>query len=416
MSPQCDGWQRGPDYNMSPCPWQTTLFYLCLDELWPDCGIIGKLQKVTMRPHSRWKLVRAGGKMAPEIWSQSEIEEQWQQLNPIFIMGRQRTGTSIMWRALRTAGFLGFPEGHLWFDLVESLARLRDPEHQKRLRQEIFTLGSGRNLVLEKRFALMVDQFHRGLLPPDLVRWVDKSPGVHPVRLAPMLAELFPRAQFIFMLRNPITTVNSAAHYIPKNVKPTVAINPDAEKPLRVYRAICRHWVRVMELWRQVRPMLADRYIEVAQEHIVENPDKIAALLAEFLGIPQFAQAIGDVFQSRRENTAFPDRDVDDFFYPVDWTDEQKTVLTEVCLDEMTVWGYPLDFQRPGGPDPTHVMGADSEPMDVTAYYQWLEHQNELLYRGELAACKESLARINQGRVMQVLNAMNGLLRRLRLQ
>jgi hypothetical protein len=316
-----------------------------------------------------------------------------------------------MWRALRVAGFLGFPEGHLWFDLVESLARLRNPEHQKRLRQGIFTLGSGRNLMLERRFALMIDQFHRDLLPPDLVRWVDKSPGVHPVRLAPMLAELFPRAQFIFMQRNPITTVNSAVHYVPKNVKSAVAVNPDAEKPLHTYRAVCQHWVRVAKLWRQVRPMLVGRYIEVAQERIVETPDKVAENLAEFLDIPQFAEAIADLFRSRRENTAFPDRNVDDFFYPVNWTGEQQAVLIEICRGEMTIWGYPLDFQHPGGPDRAPVM--DAEPMDMATYCQWLEHQNEVLYRGELAACREILARINQGRVMRVLNAMNRLLRRL---
>ena len=81
-----------------------------------------------------------------------EDEKRWQCLDPIFIMGRQRTGTSIMWRALKYAGFLGFPEGHLWFDLVGSFARLRDPTYLENLRRDIYTLGSGRNLVLEKRF------------------------------------------------------------------------------------------------------------------------------------------------------------------------------------------------------------------------------------------------------------------------
>jgi len=73
--------------------------------------------------------------MTLEMLDQSEIEERWRRLDPIFIMGRQRTGTSIIWRALQVAGFFGFPEGHLWFDLVESLARLRDPEFQKDIRQ-----------------------------------------------------------------------------------------------------------------------------------------------------------------------------------------------------------------------------------------------------------------------------------------
>jgi hypothetical protein len=345
--------------------------------------------------------------VAQEI--QSEIEERWQCLDPIFIMGRQRTGTSIMAKALQVAGFFGFPEGHLWFDLVESFARLRDPTYQENVRYDFFALGSGRNLVLEKRFALMMDQFHRDFLPPNLVRWVDKSPGTHSVRLAPMLAELFPRSQFIFMQRNPITTLHSTIHVVSMERN-----DPTVKRDLQVFCVTCRHWVRVMELWRQVRPLLPGRYIEVAQEHIAEMPDQVAERVAKFLGIPQFAEAIADVFKSRRENTIFPDRDVGDFIYPVDWTDEQEKMLTDICWDEMSIWGYPLDFQHPGGPDPAHAVIFESEPMDMdmATYYRWLDRQRDR----ELAQYKELLARIREGRVMRVLNKADKYLRRLGLR
>ena len=67
--------------------------------------------------------------MGASEMEQSEIEAQWRRLDPIFILGRQRTGTSIVWRALQAAGFWGFNEGYLWFDLVEPLARFRDPDY-----------------------------------------------------------------------------------------------------------------------------------------------------------------------------------------------------------------------------------------------------------------------------------------------
>jgi len=341
------------------------------------------------------------------------IEEEWQRLDPVFIMGRQRTGTSITWRALRVAGLRGFPEGHLWFDLVEAFARFRNPSYQENVRQEIFTLGSGRNRALEQRFALMMDRFQRDFLGGDLVRWVDKSPGVHAVRLAPMVAELFPRAQFIFMMRNPITTVNSAVHYVPRNREDEPLVRDD--KPLYVYRTTCQHWVRVMELWRQVRPLLGERALEIAQEEIVERPVQVSERLAAFLGIPESARELADVFQSRRENTAFPDREVGDFFYPVDWTGEQKRVLAEVCGEEMALWGYPLDFERPGGPRSPQAAPRESPLEDMATYYRWLEHQNELIYRSELAMYKETLARVEQGRVMRTLKALERLLARLGL-
>lgn len=351
--------------------------------------------------------------MSVEIPNQADIEERWRHLDPIFIMGRQRSGTSIMWRALRALDFLGFPEGHLWFDLVESFARYRDPSYQQNVRQDIFTLGSQRNALLERRFAVMIDQFHRDLLGAKTVRWVDKSPGLDPVLLAPMLAELFPNAQLIFMLRNPIMVVNSSVHYIRGDRETPVTV---AEKKASndLYRATCQHWVRVMETWRQIRHLLQGRYLEIAQEQIVMTPDEVADQVAKFLDVPQSTGRIANVFKSRRENTAFPEKEVGDFFYPVDWSEEKKTILTEICQKEMEIWGYPLDFQLPAGPQTRKIEIPHTAPPDMSAYFtHWLGRHKELESERQLAACKEQLARIEQGRVMRTLNQLSRFLRRL---
>ncbi|RME48420.1 MAG: sulfotransferase [Caldilineae bacterium] len=335
-----------------------------------------------------------------------DIETRWQQLDPIFILGRQRTGTSIMWRALRVAGFLGFPEGHLWYDLIKPFAWWRDPQYKAYLREEIFTLGSGRNLLLEKEMALLIDRFHRNLLPPETVRWVSKSPGVEAVLVAPMLAEMFPRAQFLFMKRNAITTVHSTIKYVSRRRNGKI----DAEA---VCRYTCENWVRVMERWRQVRPLLAGRSLEVSQEDIVSQPDEVAHRVMTFLGAPQWTEAVAGVFKSTRENTAFPDKPVGDFFYAVDWTDEQKQMLADICGDEMAMWGYPLDFQYPGGPDPAKAVPVEEAPLDGRkTYYRWIQEQE--LHEQELQMYKELLARIEQGRVMRVLNWLNRQMKRFR--
>jgi len=344
------------------------------------------------------------------------IEEQWLRLDPIFIMGRQRTGTSIMWRTLQVAGFHGFPEGHLWLDLIEPFAHFRNPEYKRYIRHDLYTLGSGRNRLLEKRFAIMIDRFHRDLLPPDLVRWVNKSPGRPPIDVAPMLAELFPRSQFIFMMRNPIMTVHS-----------TIARSPHA------FRGACEHWVTVMRTWRSVRPWLVGRYIEVAQEQIAEHPDLTASQVAEFLRVPQFGHEFAHWFKTRRENTSFPDKEAGDFVYPVDWTKEQRATLAAICQEEMAIWGYPLDFERPGGPDPAQALDVQPEPADLASYYRWLARQGsrrkaalerelaqqrerEAILERELTQQRELVDRILQGRVMRALNKVDRMLRRLGLR
>ena len=346
------------------------------------------------------------------------LDREWQGLDPIFIMGRQRTGTSIMWRTLRAVNFLGFNEGHLWFDLVDAFARFRNPDYRSLLRQDIFALGADRNILLERRFALMMDRFHRELLPPEVVRWVDKSPGVHAVQVAPMLSELFPRAQFIFMKRNAITTVNSTVNYIGR------------ERDLAAFRRTCNSWVRVMQAWRRVRHLLAGRYIEVEQEQVARRPRQMGREVADFLGVPQYAQRLGSVFASRRENSAFPEKEPGDYVYPVPWTDQQKTMLVDLCGEEMQVWGYPIDFQHPGGIDPSRADSqGQEERIDRTTYYRWVTRvtQGERAIRGEaelarfaqaerIARCEEELARLRDGRVMRALNWGEKVLRRLGLR
>ena len=339
------------------------------------------------------------------------IEENWQQLDPIFILGRQRTGTSIMWRALRVASFLGFPEGHLWYDLIKPFAWWRDPAYKAYLRQDIFTLGAGRNHLLEKQVALLIDRFHRDLLPPETVRWVSKSPGLDPVLVAPMLAEIFPKAQFIFMKRNAITTVHSTINYVSRERNGNI-------DTAFVCRYTCENWVKVMKMWRQLRPLIAGRYIEVAQEHIVSDPGGVACQVTDFLGASQWSEEVAGVFKSTRENTAFPDRQVGDFIFAVDWPDEQKQTLVDICGPEMAVWGYPLDFQHPGGPGPAKAVPAGETPLDgLSAYYRWVQEweakQRAYNLWQELQMHKGLLAQINQGRVMRVLNAFGRLRKRL---
>ena len=301
-----------------------------------------------------------------------------------------------MWRALRAAGFMGFPEGHLWYDLIQPFAWWRDPEYKSYLREDIFTLGAGRNSILEKRMALLIDGFHRDLLSPDLVRWVSKSPGLDSIMVAPMLAEMFPQAQFIFMKRNAIMTVNSTVEYVSKKRQSRIDVD-------RIFRSTCEHWVRVMRMWREVRSLLAGRYVEVAQERIVTVPDQVAREVTIFLHASEWSHAVAEVFKSRRENTAFPEKSINDFFYSVNWTGKQRRMLSDICGSEMAVWGYPLDFQKPGGPDKKGCTPEEIAPLNMESYYHWIQEQPKYDIRHELQMCKELLTQIKQGRVMRLL-------------
>jgi hypothetical protein len=264
------------------------------------------------------------------VIAQDDIEQRWDRLDPIFIMGMQRSGTSIMAIALTLPGFTSFGEGHLWFELIEPFSRFRDPDYCPKLRRDIFALGEDRNLLLEKYIALAVDQFHRDNLPEKPTRWADKSPGVYPAKVAPILAHVFPRSQFIFMYRNGITTVNSGLYLW-------------ADDP-GIFRTMCNGWAETMSTWRRVRESLKNRYIEICQEEMARDSEATAARLTEFLGIPGYREAIAELLRSHRVNSAFPDKPPGDYHYEIDWTDDQKAYFFSTCAEEMKMWGYPIPF------------------------------------------------------------------------
>ena len=93
-----------------------------------------------------------------------EINAQWQLLDPVFVRGMQRSGTSVMARALQQLDILGFGEGHLWFELVKPFERLCDPNYCPTLRDDSYALGQGREMHLAKLTAVFLDRFHRETL------------------------------------------------------------------------------------------------------------------------------------------------------------------------------------------------------------------------------------------------------------
>lgn len=263
--------------------------------------------------------------------TRQEIEAKWSELDPIFIMGPRRSGTSVMARTMTLLGFAHFGEGHLWLELMRPLARLRDQAYRARLRRPEFALGEERNLILEKYVALALDRFHRDHLPGgSITRWSDKSPGREAVRAAPMLAKAFPKSQFIFIYRSGIETVHSGLQLW-------------SDQP-GIFHRLCTAWIKVMSSWRQVRGELGDRYIEIRQEELATNPEDVAAQLTAFLGVPERREDIAEMFCTKRVNTAFPDKSPGDYAYDLDWSDQQKLFFIEKCAEEMEIWGYTIPF------------------------------------------------------------------------
>lgn len=343
----------------------------------------------------------------------SDLHVRWERLDPVLIRGMQRSGTSILYRVLTDSGLVGFPEGHLWDELVETLAHLRDPAYLRgvRLSQPGFALGEGRRLEFERQIAVSIDEYHRRMLGATDSRWFDKSPGDYSIRLVPMLLELFPESQVLFIYRNGVTVVHSGMRLW-------------AERRPDVFGELCRGWVDTMNVWRRIRGLLGGRFLEIAQERVVAEPEAVARDLAEFLHLEPHADAIADRFATHRENTAFRDRAPGDYRYEIRFSAEQREYFAATCGREMAAWGYELDFEEPTAPSssvvPTHPEGLES----LRDYYSWVGVGKGIPLHGECAEALaradlriESLAaelqRLRSGRVLRLLLAGESLLRRM---
>jgi len=317
-----------------------------------------------------------------------DVQKEWELLDPILVRGMQRSGTSILYRVLKVAGFAGFPEGHLWQDVVKPLARLYDPDYQRgqTLKQKYFALGEGRHTIFEKYIALAIDRYHRDMLSAESGRWFDKSPGSYAVEVLPMLTQLFPRSQIIFVYRNPVAVVHSGVTLWAKS-------NPN------IFQLMCRGWARTMSVWRRLKGLLEGKYIELSQEMIAQNPDEAANTIVNFLQIPERQALIAEVFCSRRENSAFPDKQPGDYEYQIEWNEEQKAFLLNTCEEEMEAWGYPIDFSSSaGGLMRKSPLPSDSPVEDMASYYAWLSDTRLLSLKQRVTSLESENASLRQER------------------
>lgn len=100
-----------------------------------------------------------------------------------------------------------------------------------------------------------------------------------PLRLlhAPLLAQAFPQARFVFSLRHPADVVlsNFMQHYVPNEAY----IHFDTlDQTVRTYAA-------VMRLWAKLRPRIADRLHLVRYESLVTHPEQEIEAVCAFLGL-----------------------------------------------------------------------------------------------------------------------------------
>ncbi|HEX4963504.1 MAG TPA: sulfotransferase [Thermoanaerobaculia bacterium] len=222
---------------------------------------------------------------------------------PIFIIGSPRSGTSILARSLAAHSQLWTSgESYILFDLygagrVEAaferarvLSRGSWFDDQKVTKSEFLRcLGLGVQALFDSRTGGR--------------RWVDHTP--HYVLMADTLAEMFPAARFVHILRDGRRVVHSMVHFgarlqreAPSGTEPFV---PPWAKDFTV---ACGTWTTYVEAAMDFCKRNPERAITVVNEELVADTEESFRALFRFIKVP-FEKGTVSCFRTHRINSSF---------------------------------------------------------------------------------------------------------------
>lgn len=260
---------------------------------------------------------------------------------PVFVMGAERSGTSTLARFLREElGYAGDAEGHVFNLLQQLLAQTRRHFVSNGFRPAAALLSvHGQNAAttaerisstrLESALCSavrgLVRSQHKGL-------WFDKTPGPEFIRCAPALCKMYPHARFIFLIRDPVSAVES-----------------NRRKFGSSFEQACDRWKESAEAWLQSKGGIPqDRYIELKTHELSSQTDRCLDRIADLLTGHPLSMSPSEVrgkhfSTSERTSTG----DLSRIMSPATtgWTPEQTRVFRERTSALAAVFGFPVDSE-----------------------------------------------------------------------
>jgi hypothetical protein len=209
--------------------------------------------------------------------SQCEKLLHYDDYQPVFIIGNERSGTTAMINALRDCLHLsGYNEGHVFTFLNEIITTIMN-SYEYRLR--VMYHGHEKDLIFGDKYNYPDNALHhlsiiniinniiRGIVEnlfSTQRAWIDKTPGYEEITILPFLAMVFPKSRFIFMHRHPLEVLRSARYKFPHLEDCRIILN----------------WNQCISNWEKVRTRLnPDQYIEIPQFELKNLSDDICIKL-----------------------------------------------------------------------------------------------------------------------------------------
>jgi Sulfotransferase family len=260
--------------------------------------------------------------------------------SPVFIIGSPRSGTTILARSLAEhSAFWTSEESHFLSRLVESAGDIYASGLEGHLQSWIWAQGVGRAEFLAYLGtgvnALFTSRSNGR-------RWVEHTP--YYLEIAGPLAEMFPEARFLHMLRDGRRVVHSMLHLLDR---PRLVVGRARSRGPRVgrwgqdFRAACRLWASSVEAASAFVSQHPERARTVVHERLVTDPETGFRELFEFLEVDWEPGPV-ELLRGRRLNSSFgddggiePDPDAEPW---LGWSPEQLATFDEEAGRTLAAW------------------------------------------------------------------------------
>jgi hypothetical protein len=266
-------------------------------------------------------------------------------VNPVFVLGHPRSGTSLTCRLLLDHLGINFgTESQFIVRLYQRLDRYGDLHDDRRLRhlfedisKERFFERTRHNfgfcLDIHRAMRAMEERTYAGALraifgqfaaSQGLVRWGDKTPEYS--RHLPLFRRLFPDAQYVHVVRDGRRVAVSM-----------LKTGFGAKTALEA----AKEWTHCVErIQRFGQEMPPDQFLEIRYEDLIAEPVHTMARVAEFLGVVGHETAVASLRERLRAQVRQDGAHGQSGF----WTRRELECFEAIAGEQLAALGYQLDF------------------------------------------------------------------------
>lgn len=301
--------------------------------------------------------------------------------DPVFIIGAPRSGTSILaWSLAQHSRFWTSGESHFLSDFFRD-GWIQDRfENAKRMPKSWLELQDVEKSEFMKSLGLGVNTLFSSRSQGK--RWIDQTPSY--TLIADDLAEMFPGALFVHILRDGRRVVHSLMNFIKLlSAEELAALEKlDKWRGQQSFSMACRAWEHFVEAAMDFGERNPDRCLTVVNEQLVANPTACFQEILRFLGAPE-EEAPAEYFRTHRLNSSFrPDPGDPDWVRRLSepwkqWTGEQSGLFWVEAGEAMVKYGL---VAQPEG-DQADLIAQGAKNRALSRDYNGLAHEYNALER-----------------------------------